>query len=83
MRSLVRVWQILIVFIQVVVSQYGHVDAIKALIEGGVNVNYAVLAGSGVHLEAVGIIALMCACAKGVKEAVKALMDAGRKELLT
>ena len=60
----------------ILASEKGHVDAIKTLIEGGSNVNYAILAGPGVYLENIGMTALMGACMEGMKDAVKVLLDA-------
>ena len=64
-------------------SKNDHVDAIKALIEGGSNVNYAALACPGIPLEAVGSTALMLACMEGMNLAVKALLDANADVFLT
>ena len=61
----------------IMASVNGHVDTIKALIEGGVNVNYATLAAPGVPLDGVGYTALLCAAQNGHSMAVKILDAAG------
>ena len=58
-------------------SKNCHVDAIKALIEGGSNVNYVILAGPGVPLDSADTTALTYAAQYGHSVAVKILIDAG------
>ena len=67
--------------VKILVAAGANVNHVKksgasALIEGGSNVNYAVLAAPGVSLESVGATALMGACFMGMNLAVKALFDA-------
>ena len=61
-------------------SQYGHVDAIKALIEGGSNVNYVILAAPGVPLVNVNVgqTALIIAAQNGHSMAIQILVAAGQ-----
>ena len=60
-----------------IASQKGHVDTIKALIEGGVeNINYAIIDGPGIPLVNVGATALIFAAQNGHSIALKMLVDA-------